>query len=66
MKRDKTLSLGEFRQLTKDLSDNTAIMLVDKNNSALALKVYPFETSLDRQGVFLLDINIYESVRFKD
>lgn len=66
MERSKTLSLGEFRQLTKDLPDDTAIMIVSENNNALALSAYPFETSLDKSGVFLLNMNIYESVHFTD
>lgn len=63
MKRDKTLSLGEFKQLTKDLPDDTAIM-VAMNNYALAVSVYVFETTLDKQGVFLLDVGTKDSVRF--
>ena len=63
MKRDKTLSLGEFKQLTKDLPDDTAIM-VAMNNYALAVSVYVFETTLDKQGVFLLDVSTKDSVRF--
>lgn len=63
MKRDKTLSLGEFRKLTKDLPDDTAIMVAMKNY-ALAVNMLVFETTLDKQGVFLLDVNTKDSVRF--
>ena len=63
MKRDKTLSLGEFRQLTKDLPDDTAIM-VAMGKDALAVSMFIFETTLDKQGVFLLDVNTKDSVRF--
>ena len=65
MKRDKTLTLGQFKELTKDLPDNTAIMVVSGGDTALALGVYPFETSLDGQRVFLLDMSPYDYVRFE-
>lgn len=65
MKRDKTLTLGQFKELTKDLPDNTAIMVVSGGDTALALDSYPFETSLDEQRVLLLDMSQSNYVRFK-
>ena len=65
MKRDKTLTLGQFKELTKDLPDNTAIMVVSGGDTALALGIYPFETSLDEQRVLLLDMSVTDHVTFK-
>lgn len=68
MKRNATMSLGELRRLTKDLPDSTAIMIISEqvNNEAVAVHPYCFETSLDPQGVFLLESDISESVTFAD
>ena len=43
------MTLGEFRQLTKDLDDDTILMVVSEceRDTAVALDMYPFETSLD-------------------
>ena len=65
MKRDKTLTLGQFKELTKDLPDNTAIMVVSDGDTALALDLYPFETTLDEQRVLLLNMSQSNYVRFK-
>ena len=68
MKRKDTMSLGEFRELTKNLPDNAVIMIVSEQDreEALAVQAYPFSTSLDEQSVFLLEANIYESVHFTE
>lgn len=68
MKRSATLSLGEFRRLTQDLPDNAVIMIVSSQvqGEALAVRPYYFETSLDAQGVFLLEEDISESVCFEE
>ena len=69
MKRSDTISLGEFRKMTKDMPDDTAIMIVAEgpySNEALAVEFYPFETSLDRQGVILLRPDTSDSVSFTD
>ena len=69
MKRKDTLSLGEFRAFTADMPDDAAIMIVSDtllDNTALAVQLYPIETSLDRQGVILLQQNIYEAVTFSE
>lgn len=66
MNRNNTLSLGELRELTKDLPDDTAILISMGRDTAVAINTYPFETSLDSQGVFLLDLNPYDSVSFTD
>lgn len=68
MKRSDTLTLGELRELTKDMDDRTAIMIVAESaqNEALAVKLYPFETSLDRQGVLLLRPDVSDSITFSD
>lgn len=43
MKRGDTMSLGEFRELTKDLQDDAVIMIVSEQmyNEALAVHSYP-------------------------
>lgn len=66
MKRKDTLSLGELRELTKDLPDDTAILINMRRDTAVAVHTYPIETSLDSQGVFLLDLDPYNSVTFTD
>jgi len=70
MKRGDTMSLGEFRELTKDMPDNAIIMIVSEQmyHEALAVHSYPFCTSLDEQGagVMLLEADISESVHFTD
>lgn len=67
MKRSKTMSLGEFRELTKDMTDDAVILVVaPEGDSALAVQPYSFETSLDRQNTILLDIDYSESVRFAE
>lgn len=70
MKRGDTMSLGEFRELTKDTPDNAIIMIVSeqRHNHALAVHSYPFCTSLDDQGagIILLEADISESVPFAD
>lgn len=66
MKRKDTLSLGELRELTKDLPDDTAILINMGQDTAVAVHIYPVETSLDSQGVFLLDFDPYNSVTFVD
>ena len=68
MKRGDTLTLGELRELTKDMDDRVAIMVVAESaqNEALAVQLYPFETSLDRQGVLLLRADVSKSVTFSD
>lgn len=70
MKRKDTISLGEFRELTKDLPDETAILLVNptgyETQAACPLHSYPFCTTLDNQGVFLLESDISDYVSFQD
>lgn len=69
MKRNATISLGEFREATKDLPDHTCLMVVahmSDGSEALAIKPYPFETTLDRQDVYLMDVDLTESVKFAD
>lgn len=68
MKRSDALTLGELRELTKDMDDRTAIMVVSEGaqNEALAVQLYPFETSLDRQGVLLLRPDVSNSITFSD
>lgn len=76
MKRNATMSLGEFREATKDLPDHTCLMVVAHMNDggdstidggeALAIKPYPFETTLDRQDVYLIDVDLTESIKFDD
>lgn len=70
MKRSDTMSLGEFRELTKDMPDNAIIMIVSEMmpDEAVAVRLYPVCTSLDDQGagIVLLEGDISESVRFTD
>lgn len=68
MRRSDTISLGEFRKMTKDMPDDAVIMIVAENahNQALAAEFYPWETSLDRQGVILLRGDTSDSVSFTD
>ena len=68
MRRSATISLGEFRMMTKDMSDDIIIMVVSDRtfNQALAVEFYPQETSLDRQGVILLRPDTSDSVYFVD
>lgn len=70
MKRGDTMSLGEFRELTKDRPDNAIIMIASEqmNNHALAVHLYPVCTSLDDQGagIILLEADISDSVPFAD
>lgn len=68
MKRNATMSLGELRRLTKDLPDDTVIMMISEqvNNEAVAVHPYCFGTSLDSQGVFLLEVDTSESVAYVD
>lgn len=48
MKRSKTMSLGEFRELTKDMTDDAVILVVAPDgDSALSVQPHAFETSLD-------------------
>lgn len=54
MNRKDTLSLGELRELIKDLPDDTAILISMERDTAVAVNIYPFETSLDSQGVFFI------------
>ena len=70
MKRSDTMSLGEFRELTKEMPDEVVIMIVSElmNDEALAVHPYPFGTSLDDQGagIVLLEGDTRESVHFTD
>lgn len=70
MKRGDTMSLGEFREITKDLPDDAIIMIVSEamQYEALAVHQYPFCTSLDDQGsgIILLEADTGDSVRFED
>ena len=66
MNRKDTLSLRELRELTKNLPDDTAVLIRMERDTAVAVNTYSFETSLDSQGVFLLDLNPYDSVTFAD
>lgn len=70
MKRSDTMSLGEFRELTKDMSDDAVIMIVSEKayHEALAVQLYPLCTSLDDQGsgVILLEADTSDSVHFTD
>jgi len=68
MQRSDTMTVGELRELIKDMDDKTAVLIVAENahNEALAVKPYPFETSLDRQGVLLLRPDVSCSVTFSD
>jgi len=66
MNRKDTLSLRELRELTKNLPDDTAVLIRMERDTAVAVNAYPVETSLDSQGVFLLDLNPYASVTFVD
>lgn len=70
MKRSDTMSLGEFRELTKDMPDDAIIMISSEQmyQEALAVHSYPFCTSLDDQGsgIILLESDISDSVHFED
>jgi len=70
MKRKDTMSLGEFRELTKNMPDSAVIMVTASMGytyqAALAVHNYPFATSLDEQDVILLEPDITDSVRFVD
>ena len=68
MRRSDTISLGEFRRMTKDMPDDAVIMIVAENahNQALAAELYPWETSLYRQGVILLRGDTSDSVSFTE
>lgn len=68
MKRSETMTVGELRELIKDMDDRTAVMVVGEcaHNQALAVHPYPFETSLDSQGVLLLRSDVSNSVTFTD
>lgn len=68
MQRSETMTLGELRELTKDMDDRTSVLVVldSARNEALAVHLYPYETSLDKCGVLLLRPNIACSVTFSD
>ena len=69
MKRSACMTLGEFREVTKDMPDRTILMVVSHQgdgNNALALQPYPFCTSLDYQDVYLMEADISDCVRFED
>lgn len=70
MKRKDTMSLKEFRELTKDMPDRTVILIVASTGyteqAALAVHSYPFCTSLDDQDVLLLEQDITDCVHFVD
>lgn len=68
MKRSECMTLGEFRELTKDMPDRTCLMVTSHmvNDEALALIQHPFCTSLDYQDVFLFDARTDDSVHFED
>lgn len=64
----ESLTLGEFRELTKNLPDNVKIMITSEtepNSKALPVLIYPFETNLDYENVFLLSQNCNESIDFE-
>ena len=63
------ITLGEFIKLTKDLDDDTILMVVSECdvNTAVALDMYPFETSLDfrdNHKFFLFDVDSINAVGF--
>lgn len=68
MKRNDTMSLGELRELIKDMPDDAVVMVVSEivHDEALAVHSYPFTSSLDDQGVLLLEVDTTESVKFTD
>jgi hypothetical protein len=69
MKRSACMSLGEFREATKDMPDHTCLMVVSSTgyeDCALALQPYPFCTTLDQQDVYLFQLDPSESVTFSD
>lgn len=64
----ESLTLGEFRELTKNLPDDVKIMITSEtepDGKALPVMVYPFDTSLDCEQIFLLSQNCNESVDFE-
>ena len=69
MKRSACMSLGEFREATKDMPDHTCLMVISNTgyeDCTLALQPYPFCTSLDHQDVYLFQIDLSDSVTFSD
>lgn len=63
----ESLTLGEFRELTKNLPDDVKIVITSESDSdkALPVMVYPFETNIDNNGFFLLSQNCNESIDFE-
>lgn len=66
-KNIKGLTLGRFRELTKNIPDNTILVITSESDSNKALPVimYPFETSIDNDGFFLLSQDCNESIDFE-
>lgn len=64
-----TLTVGELKKIIKDgnYSDDTPIVLDSyiTNGEAVALQLYPVETTLDG-GAILLVANPYETMGFED
>lgn len=63
------ITLGEFRKLTKNLDDDTVLMVVSECevNTAVALDMYPFETSLDFRDdykFYLFDVDSSNATGF--
>lgn len=61
------LTLGQFRELTKNIPDDTILVITSESDSNKALPVimYPFETSIDNDGFFLLSQDCNESIDFE-
>ena len=61
------LTLGQFRELTKNIPDDTILVITSESDSNKALPVimYPFETNIDNDGFFLLSQDCDESIDFE-
>ena len=61
------LTLGQFRELTKNIPDDAILVITSESDSNKALPVimYPFETNIDNDGFFLLSQDCNESIDFE-
>ena len=68
MKRSDTITLGEFRKQTEGMEDDVAILVTAEGptKDALPVSFYPFDTTLDHQGVLLLRPDTTASIQFED
>lgn len=54
--RQDCMTVGELKKLLEAQEDSDVVLIVSEcdSHTAIPVSLYPIETSLDRQGVFLL------------